>query len=206
MSLSHLSILSLLHFISSLLFLFYILPLSPYPSLFFPFPHLSLLSSLILSLSQSNPPVKSPFTLFYLLFSPFSHYLLPSLSSPLLSFLSTFSVSNSICSLPPVSPLHFTPLSLLSLLFSPFPSSLPFSSLFSPLFLSLSTPFCLSHLHFLSSLLSLHLSLLSFLPPLTSPFLFSIPSPLYSLSTQSFYLHPLLCLIFILFLLPFSPI
>ena len=204
LSLSHLPILSLLHFISSLIFLFYIFSLCPFPSLFFPLTHLSLLLPLILSLSQSTPLclvslyslLPSLFSLLSL-FSPFSHFFLPSLSSPFFSILSTFSVSHSVGSLPSVSPLHFSPLSHSSPFSSPFSTSLPFSSL---------------HAIFLYPLPSVYLnsfsllSLLSFLPSLTSPFLFSIPFTLHSLSTHSFSLHSLLCLSTSFSLLSLSPL
>ena len=200
MSLSSLHSLSLLHFITSLLFLFYVLSFSVLSLLFFSLPSpLTSLPSYPFSLSI-HPPLSS----LPLLSSTFSF--LPSLTffsllAPPHSFLSFQLSLSPILSV--LSYLSLLYIFLLSLLFSPFSTSLPFSSLFFPLILSLSTPFCLSHLHFLSSLLS---HLLSFLPSLTSPF--SIPSPLHSLSTQSFSLHFLLCLIFIfiLFPLPFFPL
>ena len=195
------SILSLLSFFSSTF------SLSVLSLLSFSLPSpLTSLPSYPFSLSIHSPPSSLPLLSSTLSFLPSLTFF--SLLSPPHSFLSfQLSLSPILSVLSHLSLLYiFSYLSLLSLLFSPFSTSLPFSSLFSPLILSLSTPFCLSLLHFLSSLLSLVLSLLCFLPSLTSPFLFSIPSPLHSLSTQTFYLHSLMCLIFILFPLPFFPL
>ena len=201
LSLSHLSILSSPFYLFSPFSLLHSVSLSfPFSLFSLPSP-LTSLPSYPFALSVHSPPSSLPLLSSTISFLP-SLTFFSSLSSPYPSLLSTFSVSHSVCSLPSVSPLYFLLSHNLSLLFSPFSTSLPFSSLFSPLILLLSTPFCFSHLHFLSSLLSL----LSYLPSHTSPFLFSIPSPLHSLSTHSFSLHSLLCLIFIIFLLPFSPL
>ena len=196
--------------LSSLLFL---------PSPFYLFSPFSFLHSLSLSFPFSLFSLSSPLT--SLPSYPFSLSIhsppssLPLLSStfsflPSLTFFSLLSHPHSFLSFQlSLSPI-LSVLSHLSLLYifllshsSPFSTSLPFSSLssffryplhsvylifiLSPLFCPFSSPF----------------SLLSLLSPL--PF-FSIPSLLHSLSTQSFSLHSLLCLIFILFPLPFSPL
>ena len=190
--LSLFSILSLLSFFSSTF------SLSVLSLLSFSLPSpLTSLPSYPFSLSIHSPPSSLP-----LLSSTFSF--LPSLTffsllSPPHSFLS-FQLS--------LSPI-LSVLSHLSLLYifllshsSPFSISLPFSSLSSFFRYPLPSVYLIFILTPLFCPFS-PFSLLSLLSPL--PF-FSNPSLLHSLSTQSFSFHSLLCLIFILFPLPFSPL
>ena len=162
---------SLLHSLS--------LSLCSIPSLFFPFPHLSLLSPLILSLSQSTP--LRLVSLYSLLASLFS---LLSLSYPFSLLPIPFSPFNFLC-LPFC---LFFPICLSSTFFSSL-TPLPFSSLFSPLILSLST------LLFISSSFSLLSFVPSPLPSLFSPFSHLTLSLLHSLSSpfsiHSVFLSPL---------------
>ena len=149
-----------------------------FPFSLFPFPHLSLLFPIILSLSQSTPlrlvslyslqpslfsllTLSSPFSLLPIPFYPFNFLCLP------------FCLFSPIC----LSSTFFI-LSLLSLLFSPFSTSFPFSSLHSFFRYQLPSVYII----FIFSPLFCPFSLFSLLSPLPFSSPFPLLSILYSLS------------------------